>query len=140
MSFSVSAKGIVIDEDNNLLVLKRQDDNPHMPGVWEPPGGRLELGENPFGGLKREVKEETGLDIEVGDPMAVRHFTRGDGQKIVMISFFCKPLGKDVKMSKEHQEFKWVSLDAENSDLEEFMGKDGFYFKEVGVFRERFRE
>jgi len=138
VNHSVSAKRFIVDENNNLLVLKREDNNIHMPGIWEPLGGRLSLGENPFEGLKREVKEETGLNIEIKDPMTVRRFTRQDGQIVTMIAFFCKPLTKEVKLSDEHRDFKWINLNKECNDLEEFLGMDGFYWDEVEAYRKRF--
>lgn len=52
---SVSVAGIVVDEDDRVLVIQRRD-NAH----WEPPGGILELGESPDSGTCREVFEETG--------------------------------------------------------------------------------
>ncbi len=139
MDFSVAARGFIVDENNNLLVLKREAKDVHMPGIWEPPGGRLNSGENPFEGLKREVKEETGLDVEIKDPMTIRHFTRQDGQVITMLTFLCRPLHKDVVISGEHTDFKWISLDKEDKELQEFMGMDGFYWDEVNVFKRRFK-
>ena len=61
----------------------------HKPGAWEIPGGRLEIGEDPHLGLKREVKEETQLDIKVLQPLSVNYFTRDDGQIITGIVFVC---------------------------------------------------
>jgi len=54
-NFRVAAKSFVI-KDNHLLLIKRRPNDVHKPGVWEIPGGRLEPGENPFEGLKRETK------------------------------------------------------------------------------------
>ena len=84
---------------------------------WDLPGGRLELGEDPFVGIKRETKEETGLDIHVLNPLQVHHFTRDDGQKITMIVFLCKPLSQNVTVSQEHTEFKWININQAKSLL-----------------------
>ena len=56
---SVSVSGVIIDEQGRALLIQRRD-NHH----WEPPGGVLELDESIEDGLRREVREETGLDIE----------------------------------------------------------------------------
>lgn len=110
MNFRISAKSFIIDGDDRVLVLKRSDSDVHKAGIWEIPGGRLDLGENPFEGLKRETKEETGLDIEVFEPLAIKHFTREDNQVITMIVFLCKALKGKIKLSKEHTEYEWIDV------------------------------
>jgi 8-oxo-dGTP diphosphatase len=56
---SVSVAAIVVDGDGRILMTQRRDN-----GKWEPPGGILELGESIIDGVRREVREETGLSIE----------------------------------------------------------------------------
>ena len=57
---SVSVAGIVVRDDGRILAIQRRD-NQH----WEPPGGVLELDETFEEGVRREVREETGVDVEV---------------------------------------------------------------------------
>jgi 8-oxo-dGTP diphosphatase len=96
MDFRVAAKAFIVDGER-LLIIKRSSKDIQMPGIWEIPGGRLDLGEDPKEGLKREAKEETGLDIEVLTPLDVKHFTRDDKQTITMLIFLCRALNKEVK-------------------------------------------
>jgi ADP-ribose pyrophosphatase YjhB (NUDIX family) len=56
---SVSVAAAIVDDDGHIVVIKRRDN-----GHWEPPGGVLELDESILDGLAREVREETGLEIE----------------------------------------------------------------------------
>jgi ADP-ribose pyrophosphatase YjhB (NUDIX family) len=56
---SVSVAAIVTDDNDRVLVIQRRDN-----GAWQPPGGVLELDESPTAGVRREVREETGVDIE----------------------------------------------------------------------------
>jgi len=90
------------------------------------------IGENPFKGLKRETKEETGLDIEVLNPLKVHHFTREDRQKITMITFLCKPLSYSVNLSKEHTNYLWADLDNAISKLH------SAFHEEVKIFKNNF--
>jgi 8-oxo-dGTP diphosphatase len=114
MNFAISVKSFIV-KDNKLLLIKRRSNDPNAPSAWEIPGGRLEHGENPHNGLKRETKEETGLDIEIKNPLTVRQFTRHDNQKITMITFLCKPISSSVLLSEEHSEHLWLSLDDAHS-------------------------
>ena len=105
----LAVKSFIV-KGNKLLLVKRANDSPHLPGIWEPPGGRLELGENPFLGLKREAKEEVDLDIEVSHPLTIRHFVREDQQTVTLINFLCKLKSGQLKLSDEHSNYKWVEI------------------------------
>jgi 8-oxo-dGTP diphosphatase len=115
--FRIAVKSFIVNNNNELLLLKRESKDPHYPDIWEIPGGRLALGESPFDGLKRETKEETGLDIEIKHPLIVRHFTRQDKQKITMLIFLCNPQTNSVKISKEHVSHSWVKIEDSKSKL-----------------------
>ncbi|MCX6774357.1 MAG: NUDIX domain-containing protein [Candidatus Micrarchaeota archaeon] len=122
MESRIAVKSFIVNNRQELLLLKRSDDDPHAPGVWEVPGGRLDIGENPFEGLKREIREEANVDIEIMNPLRIHHFTRDDMQKITMITFLCKPLSADVSISKEHTDFSWKHLEnAEREIVPSFM-------------------
>lgn len=56
---SVSVAAAIVDEHDRVLVIQRRDN-----GKWQPPGGVLELDESITAGLAREVREETGLEIQ----------------------------------------------------------------------------
>ncbi|MDE1811057.1 MAG: NUDIX domain-containing protein [Candidatus Micrarchaeota archaeon] len=110
-SFRVAAKAFILNSKGEVLMVRRGDDNPHKPGAWEIPGGRLELGESPFDGLKREVLEETGLSVRILNPLKVHHFTRDDGQKITMIVFLCRAESEEVRLSGEHTAHIWMDTE-----------------------------
>ena len=80
---SVSVAGIVVDDQDRVLLIQRRDN-----GHWEPPGGVLELGETFEEGVKREVLEETGVLVEVEHLSGVyKNLKRG----IVALVFRCAP-------------------------------------------------
>ena len=130
-NFRIAVKSFIVDK-NKLFILKRQPKEAHLPNIWEIPGGRLHPGEDPFEGLKRETKEETGVDVEILHPLTVRHFTRQDGQVITMIIFLCRPLSTSIKLSKEHTAYDWIDLTQDISKLSDF------YHKEVEIFKKNF--
>lgn len=118
-NFRNAAKALII-KDNGLLMMKRRANDPHKPNAWDIPGGRLELGENPFEGLKRETNEEIGCNVEIIMPIAVKHFVRDDGQKITLTMYLCKLLSESIQLSEEHQEYRWMDLEADMQEIPEF--------------------
>jgi ADP-ribose pyrophosphatase YjhB (NUDIX family) len=56
---SVSVAAVITDEHGRVLVIQRRDN-----GAWQLPGGVLELDESPQAGVRREVREETGVEVE----------------------------------------------------------------------------
>lgn len=86
------------------------------------PGGKIQEGEARDGDalslkepLKREVREETGLEIEVGDPFAVWYHEfheneghRNYGKVVYLVAFKCKYKSGELKLSEEHDNAKWV--------------------------------
>jgi 8-oxo-dGTP diphosphatase len=111
--FCVGQKAF-IEKDGQVLVL-----NDPTEGL-DFPGGKIQEGEAHDGdasslarSLQREVMEETGLKIEVGDPFAVWYHKfpkehRNYPRVVYLVAFKCKYLSGDVQLSDEHNEFRWV--------------------------------
>lgn len=97
---SVSVAGIVVDDDNRALLIRRRDN-----GHWEPPGGVLEPGETIPEGLRREVREETGLDVT---PVALTGVYKNMAHAIVALVFRCTRVGGEPATSDETSEWRWA--------------------------------
>lgn len=100
---SVSVAGIVIRDDGRILAIQRRD-NQH----WEPPGGVLELDETLEAGVRREVREETGVDV------TVQHLTgayKNLSRNIVALVFRCRPSGGVARPTDEAIRTAWLNLD-----------------------------
>ena len=104
--FHITVKGIVI-YNHKVLILKRVRASSDGLGYWELPGGGLEYGETPETALKRELKEETGLDITVLKPAYTFTAVRPHYQT-VGIGFLCTPTNDYVTLSHEHTDYKFV--------------------------------
>ena len=84
------AKVIIIDSGNRVLMLKRSDYMDKFAGEWDLPGGHIKIGEEFSVGMKREVKEET--DLEVHNLKFV--------EKIDNLDFYCCDYNnKPIKIS-----------------------------------------
>lgn len=92
-------------KDNKFLLLKRSD----PPHAWGPPGGKLNINEDPENGLKREVREETGMQIEIQVPVNV-WFGNFQGKTFLSIDYLCAASGNNLQLSNEHTDFKWLTL------------------------------
>jgi len=108
-----------LNSDNGkLLIIKRAKDD-HYPNHWEIPRGKVEEGEKIKKGLLREVKEETGLDVNILSYFNKFDYIVKNSGVIERIStqynYICKMKDENqkVKLSFEHQDYKWISHDAE---------------------------
>ena len=100
---SVSVAGVVTDDDGRALLIRRRD-TLH----WEPPGGVLELDEAIEAGLRREVREETGLTIE---PVALTGVYKNMARGIVALVFRCKVVSGHLTVNDEVSGFQWATLE-----------------------------
>ena len=76
----------VIEQDGRVLICRRRADQDH-PGKWEFPGGKLEPGEQPAESLRRELREELGIEALVGSEIT-RYEYRYPGRKTIRLIFF----------------------------------------------------
>ncbi|MHA2225535.1 MAG: NUDIX domain-containing protein [Candidatus Hodarchaeales archaeon] len=109
--FYVGLAGL-IEKNGRFLVLKRSSEKDFEPGYWEAVTGRLEEEEQPEVGLLREIEEETGITVQILMPIETGFFYRGGKDfPMVFIAFWCQYLSGEVRISWEHSEFKWITLD-----------------------------
>jgi 8-oxo-dGTP diphosphatase len=102
------AVGAIIVRDDALLMVKRAHDPGR--GLWSIPGGRLEHGEYITDALTREVKEETGVDVAVGDMVGILEVV-GDPHYVVL-DFLAEPAGDaPPRAAQDAAEARWVPLD-----------------------------
>ena len=105
---STVAKLVIIDEENRVLFLKRSNYVSKYAGEWDLPGGHLKEQEDMLSGLKREVFEETGLDIRDSN-----YFKNIDNLHFFFTSYNSQP----VTLSDEHVDYKF--FDKNELDKEE---------------------
>lgn len=104
----IAVKGILL-KDKKALIIKRADDDEIGGGTWEFSGGKLEFGESPEDALKREFREETGIDVDVKKLLYVTSFKTNPNRQVVLITYLCECGDCEVKLSPEHSEHMWAN-------------------------------
>lgn len=94
-------------KDNRFLLLKRNK----APFIWGPPGGRLTRDEDPVLGLQREVKEETGLNVEILVPANTWFGVWEDTEYLLSIDYLVQITGGTLTLSHEHSAYAWCAID-----------------------------
>ena len=109
----VTGAGIVINENDEVLMVKTYDAD------WVFPGGQVEVGENVIDAVKREIMEEAGIDVEVGELFCISSNTKKypgcHGVKEiptkVLLDFICSAKGGILRPSDENSESMFVPKD-----------------------------
>jgi 8-oxo-dGTP diphosphatase len=95
--------GVVHDAAGRLLVVRRG--RPPHAGLWSIPGGRVEPGEDDVAAVARELAEETGLAVRVGELLAVVELGAG----IVVHDYRCELLGGTLAAGDDAAAAAWVT-------------------------------
>ena len=107
--YGLTMRSIVKNEKDKILVLRRHPKSKTNPHKWELPGGKIEKGEFFDEALIREVKEETNLDVKVGDFCEA---VQDDypHKRTVQLIMYSKDITGEVKISDEHDDWMWASI------------------------------
>src|SRR3990167_9057908 len=109
MELQVGVKILLKNKDGRYLVVRRSPEKyPEVGPKWDFVGGRINLGISLIENLRREVKEETGLEI-IGEPklISAQDILRLEGKHIVRLTYSGEAEG-EVVISDEHSDFKWL--------------------------------
>jgi len=105
----VGVGGVVIRRDRVLLI--RRGGEP-LKGAWSIPGGLLELGEELAQGVRRELKEETGLDVEPLEILAAFDRIFREGSRVryhyVIVDYACRLKRGRLKPASDVLDARWV--------------------------------
>ncbi|MFH0951976.1 MAG: NUDIX domain-containing protein [Patescibacteria group bacterium] len=108
----VATKAFIIHQ-GKILILRESGE--YEDGAnekkYDVPGGRVKPGQRFDESLKREIREETGLEIKIGKPFFVNEWrpqVRGENWQIVGTFFECKSEIDKIILGKDHDDFQWI--------------------------------
>ena len=108
--YIISIYAILRNEKDEFLLLRRSQNSHSNPSKWDLPGGKLNHRELLEEAVAREVWEETGISIIPGNIAGYVTFELPD-KKIIAIVYDGGYVIADLKLSNEHMEYSWISLD-----------------------------
>jgi 8-oxo-dGTP pyrophosphatase MutT (NUDIX family) len=100
-------------EDGKYLLLRRSGDKDFASGAWECVTGRVDQGEGFTQAVRREVREELGVEIQIDFIVGTAHFFRGEARpenEIIGVQYCCtleEP--HNIQVSAEHSEHRWLT-------------------------------
>ncbi len=97
--------GIIKNSSGNFLACRRGLER-HLGGLWEFPGGKIDAGETAEVALARELHEELGITVRVGEPLAATVEWTDGAVSIRLRGFFCEII-EGVPHAHEHEEIRW---------------------------------
>lgn len=126
-----SVNAIILNKEKKFLVIKRKDGI--HGGKWAFPGGIVEKNETNEQALKREVKEETGLEItKIIKKIAIYHYPRENKSDTQGTSYLVSVKSTRVNINDEVEEFRWVSIE-ELEELDHIRGLEDEALKVISL-------
>lgn len=101
------------DGVEKVFLPRRADTKKFLPGVYELPGGHVDYGEDIVAGLIREIQEEFGMGVQVGDPFAAFTYTNAikgsHSIEVVYFASFTDPIEYVRLDPEDHSVYEWIS-------------------------------
>ena len=109
MSTILVAAAIIVEGGRVLLTQRKRGS--HLEGMWEFPGGKVEEGEDPKDALARELREELGIDIDVGDIVEVT-FHKYETKSVLLLFYRATRRAGSEPRALDVAAFDWADRDA----------------------------
>jgi len=112
-SFYIAVSAVIVNPAREILITRRSLQHNHRPGEWELVTGRINKGETDMiTALKREVKEEVGIEVDIIAPFRTFYFEHGGDKKPHFgVNFYCSYMGnQEIVLNMQEQDgFQWVA-------------------------------
>jgi mutator protein MutT len=129
----VGVGAVIIDEQDRLFLARRGPEAKNERGLWEFPGGSVELGETLAHALQREMREEYGIEIAVGDLLdVVDHILLDEGQHWVSPTYVCTIVSGQptIREAGKCSEIGWFAPDDMPDELTQITQVNLVHYRE----------
>ncbi|EKE10746.1 MAG: hypothetical protein ACD_15C00205G0008 [uncultured bacterium] len=131
--------GLIENENNKFLISQRSDpkiEEAHLK--WDFVGGKIEFGESPEEALKREVKEETGLNVEVEKmiPICFSKVWEHEEYKlhVMVLCYFCQAIDGELKIGDlKIKDLRWIEKD--EFSKYDFLPSINLFLEKINFFK-----
>lgn len=109
----VGCGAIIINDNNEILLVKRSKDSRTEPGMWSRPGGQVEFNESASEAVEREIKEETNLIVKVIRSLEFTdNFSDDNATHWIALGFLAKHISGEPKNIEpyKHDDVKWFAF------------------------------
>ena len=98
----------LIEKDNKVLIAKRSTGDPNVYGKWEFPGGKVELNEDEFHAIEREIFEEFELKIKAKE-FIINNVCEYPTKTVDLRLYSCDYISGEFKLH-DHLDYKWIDI------------------------------
>lgn len=105
---SLNVTAAIFRTDDRVLLMRRGPNQP-LPGEWEYPGGKFEDGEDGPACLRRELREELGIDAQIGRLITIAKYTTDSGKTLELHAYEITGFSGDIQL-RVHDKMHWVPL------------------------------
>lgn len=107
----VAAVEVFVLRDGRLLAMRRARDSEAAAGAWDALSGRVRPGEQPLAAARREVREESGLEVEIDPRPVASYVAKRNEDDMMVVAFRAESEEGEVILSHEHDEFAWMTIE-----------------------------
>lgn len=119
----VALKAIIMFNGRALIIQRSAADDVGA-NTWEFAGGKLDFGEDLETALVREIREESGLEVQVNKLIYATTFNTHEHRQLVILAYLCSATNDTVNLSDEHQDYLWANKKQILELLPEFLIND----------------
>ena len=107
----VAAVEVFVFRGERLLAMRRSRRSEAAAGAWDALSGRIRPGEHPLDAARREVGEESGLEIRIDPRPITSYVAKRNRDAMVVVAYRAESETGEVVLSPEHDEFSWMTIE-----------------------------
>ena len=107
----VAAVEVFIFRGGRILAMRRAHDSEAAAGAWDALSGRVRPGEQPIDAARREVGEESGLEVRLEPRPVTSYVAKRNEDDMIVVAYRAESETGEVTLSPEHDEYAWMTIE-----------------------------